>query len=117
MGRDFSLTLDRESGILETSRGVAPGVCVLLPGLSWLMPLAGVGWNRPPAARCAEVGADRAQPEPFVGQPRQFSPEQDCLDVGRNRARVHFAWAHRNLCEVLCRRLDLSNCLAGQVLD
>ena len=28
IGRDFSLTLNRESGILETLRGVAPGVCV-----------------------------------------------------------------------------------------
>src|SRR6202789_4632157 len=80
------------------------------------MPLVGVGWNRPPAAGCAEVGADQAEPEPFVGQPRQFSPEQDCLDVGRNRARAHCAWAHRNLCEVLWRRLDLSIVWPGRFL-
>jgi large subunit ribosomal protein L13 len=29
---------------------------------------------------------------PLVGQPRQFSPEQDCLEVGRNWARARLAW-------------------------
>ena len=38
----FSLTPPRESSILETLRGVAPGVCVAQPGPSWLRPLFGV---------------------------------------------------------------------------
>jgi len=57
------------------------------------MPRMGVGWSRLPAAGGAVIGAKPAEPEPFEGQPPQFSPEQTCLDVGRNRARAHFAWA------------------------
>ena len=57
------------------------------------MPLMGVGWSRPSAAESAARVADSAKPEPFEGQPRQFSPEQICLEVGRNRARARFAWA------------------------
>ncbi len=40
-----------------------------------------------------KIGASSAKPKPFEGQPPQFSPEQICLEVGRNRARARFAWA------------------------
>src|SRR5580658_9662967 len=49
---------------------------------SWLIPLTGVGWSRPPATEGAARFASSVEPEPDEGQPRQFSPEQICLEVG-----------------------------------
>jgi len=57
----------------------------------WLMPLVGVGWNRPLAAESVEADADSAEPEPLEGRHGQFSPEQICLDVGRSWALARFA--------------------------
>ena len=49
----------------------------------------GVGWSRPPAAgRDFNIASVQQGQSLFEGQPSQFSPEQDCLDVGRNRARA-----------------------------
>ena len=44
-------------------------------------------------------------PELFEGQFPQFSPEQNCLDVGGNYARARFAWA-KALCAAFFLKCD-----------
>jgi len=87
----FSLTPGRNSVILNSLRGVAPGVCVYSPGPGWSMPWrdrleqATGGWMR-------GFFASSAEPEPFEGQPRCSHPNR-FVWTWVEEARAFLAWA------------------------